>query len=520
MNRHFLERSADNGSNAITMVERLRRIVWGASILLALGASAGLQANGGPYFSDDLFGATCQDIVRSMNLHWRKPGGDWVDANGINYGEDSYSTAHIRASRQRQIVTFNLNGLIADWKSGAATSGTVFLRALSDSAAGAILFGSKEFPELEARPRLELVFDDGAIKTLQPSGDTYLACSTVNSGGAQRHFRVERDINAIVQFPLSVSELDRIRSAKLYLSVVKQYGKALSVGSFGLVLPAPGDSPLRLGLASEVRDPAELASLPSVVLVEDFETEEWMEDWDRPSPKSHAEVFGRSDNAAFEPWRGKALKVTVMAGKVQGLSINYRFKDRLGYEPEEMYFRYYLKLDENWNPTREGGKLPGFSGTYGKGGWGGRKADGTNGWTARGAFFKWRRTDSPNEEFRGIGTSIATPDIDDKYGDVLGWNIGPTGMLKKSRWYCIEQYVQLNTPGVDDGILRAWVDGRLAFERLHIRFRDVSSLKIEALWMNVYHGGTNPTPHDLTLYIDDLVIARQYIGPSPQARSN
>jgi hypothetical protein len=71
----------------------------------------------------------------------------------------------------------------------------------------------------------------------------------------------------------------------------------------------------------------------------------------------------------------------------------------------------------------------------------------------------------------------------------------------------------MNTPGQNDGVLRAWIDGRLAYERTDWRWRDVDSLKIERIWMNVYHGGTVPAPQDVHLYIDNVVIARQYIGP-------
>ena len=86
-------------------------------------------------------------------------------------------------------------------------------------------------------------------------------------------------------------------------------------------------------------------------------------------------------------------------------------------------------------------------------------------------------------------------------------------MLAKNRWYSIEQYVRLNTPGKNDGLLRTWVDGKLAFERTDLRYRDVPDLKSETLWMNVYHGGTTPTDTDLALYIDNVVIAKEYIGP-------
>jgi hypothetical protein len=71
----------------------------------------------------------------------------------------------------------------------------------------------------------------------------------------------------------------------------------------------------------------------------------------------------------------------------------------------------------------------------------------------------------------------------------------------------------MNKPGKNDGILRGWVDGRLAFEKTDVRMRDVSELKIERIWINIYHGGTWTADTDDHLFIDNVVIAKQYIGP-------
>ncbi len=39
-------------------------------------------------------------------------------------------------------------------------------------------------------------------------------------------------------------------------------------------------------------------------------------------------------------------------------------------------------------------------------------------------------------------------------------------------------------------------------------------LKIEEVWVNVYHGGSTPVPpEDIHVYLDNLVIARNPIGP-------
>ena len=151
-------------------------------------------------------------------------------------------------------------------------------------------------------------------------------------------------------------------------------------------------------------------------------------------------------------------------------------------------------------------------------GWGGRKSDGTDGWSARGAFQLTIPDGNPLAGLTPIGTYCYHADMKGQYGDIWPWLNGYRGFLENNRWYSIEQYLKLNTPGKKDGIIRAWVDGRLAFEKTDIRFRHVDKLKIEQVWMNVYHGGTRPSPYDQHLYIDNVVIARKYIGPMKRPR--
>ena len=61
--------------------------------------------------------------------------------------------------------------------------------------------------------------------------------------------------------------------------------------------------------------------------------------------------------------------------------------------------------------------------------------------------------------------------------------------------------------------------GRLAFEKKDVRMRDVPSLKIETIWLNLYHGGSRPAQSDDHLYLDNLVVARDYIGPMAPGRA-
>ena len=99
------------------------------------------------------------------------------------------------------------------------------------------------------------------------------------------------------------------------------------------------------------------------------------------------------------------------------------------------------------------------------------------------------------------------------YGSTWRWDENRFKGLKNNRWYCIEQYAKLNTPGQNDGILRGWVDGKPVFEKTDLRMRDIPDLKIENIWLNLYHGGQWTASTDDHLFIDDIIIAKEYIGP-------
>ncbi|MCP5536358.1 MAG: hypothetical protein H7A51_09015 [Akkermansiaceae bacterium] len=236
---------------------------------------------------------------------------------------------------------------------------------------------------------------------------------------------------------------------------------------------------------------------PKTIFTENFESAGWWKSWKlKKSP--------RNCSLVSQAHHGKqALRIRIEKGGHLGSSLDYTFKKTLGKEPEKIYFRYYLYLGENWNYT---GKMPGFGGTYNKAGWGGRPSDGTKGWSARGSGH------SVGNRFQ-MSSYCYHADMKGQYGDSWKWS-GP--LLEKGRWYCIEQYCQMNTPGKKDGILRAWVDGKQVFAKSDIRMRHNPSLKIEKIWFNIYYGGKATAPTECFIYLDDIAISNQYIGPKKE----
>ena len=234
----------------------------------------------------------------------------------------------------------------------------------------------------------------------------------------------------------------------------------------------------------------------------DFESANWFESWGLRAATRNTASVDRDPARKFAPHRGKALRIKLEKGGHYGTSLEYRFKKTIGSEPEEVYFRYYLRLGGDWNP-QAGGKFPGFAGTYGRAGWGGRRVNGRDGWSARGLFGARKDGKTPT------GFYCYHADMRGRYGANWWWDTG----LENNRWYCVEQYCKMNAPGKNDGVLRAWIDGKRVFDKTDVRMRDSDKLKIEFIWFNLYHGGSKAAKEDHHLYIDDVVISRQPIGP-------
>ncbi len=128
---------------------------------------------------------------------------------------------------------------------------------------------------------------------------------------------------------------------------------------------------------------------------------------------------------------------------------------------------------------------------------------------------------NPYDHLFWVGSYVYHLDQPTNYGDSITW----TGtVLGKGRWYCIEQYIKMNSivgpfdangngVAVKDGHLKVWVDGVEAYERTDFRWRRNPEMGIQGFWLNWYHGGTAPSPRDMHFRMDSVVIARSYIGP-------
>jgi len=81
-----------------------------------------------------------------------------------------------------------------------------------------------------------------------------------------------------------------------------------------------------------------------------------------------------------------------------------------------------------------------------------------------------------------------------------------------NRWYCYELMVKANTPGLRDGRVAIWIDGTLIADFQNVRLRDVDTLKIDTVELDLYIKA-NTVPTDSVKWYDNVVIATSYIGP-------
>jgi len=487
-----------------------RRHHWLAWLCLAAVALPSPAAT----FGDGPGGATCIHFSSTGRLAWMQPGGDWVDASGKLHGDQAFAEATMASASSAQPVSWDVLPLMAEWTRGRVPNGTLLLRIAPGAPAGPVNFASREHADRSIAPLLTVKWDDGQVERLNAIADTFFACPTVKNLGSSTLLRVGADMTTLLEFPFKPRPGHTVSSLSLSLSPLKLYGRSPRVGIYGPQLPRPaGPAWTERGLSMAMEHDAGIAKHKDVLYAQNFDDDSWKSFITGPKTEASLRTLSEDKARLFVPLDRKALAVTIPKGGSIALNHNLRFAQWPGGEPDEAYFRYHLRLADNWNPVVDGGKLPGFAGTYGVAGWGMRRSDGTNGWSARGAFMRHDAQGEPDSPWRPIGTYAYTASNEGRSGLVWGWNLGPTGRLTRNRWYSIEQYLKLNTPGQTNGVYRAWVDGALVFERTDLHWRDVTTLKIESVWLNVFHGGTAKTDRDLTLYMDNLVVARGYIGP-------
>lgn len=236
----------------------------------------------------------------------------------------------------------------------------------------------------------------------------------------------------------------------------------------------------------------------SVLVFDDFEEEDWTPYWGDAYEDRNTRV--RTTDPAHVFKGTAACEEQHQEGSHNPFDLQQRFEGH-----DEVYLRWYTMLDEGYT-VDQGVKMSGLAARdetqpY-KGA--GVKASGIDKFTCRVTLHRdW----TPVFYFYH-------PDQRGIYGDIGPQNVGEPVKLTTMRWTCIEVMLKANQAPKKDGKIKLWIDGELKGHYDGLRFRDVNTLKIDRCSLSAYFGGKWSSPKDQRRWVDDYVVATEYIGPA------
>ncbi len=289
------------------------------------------------------------------------------------------------------------------------------------------------------------------------------------------------------------------------------------------------------GIAAKYAGDVGIEKDPAVLFHDDFEEASTPEDlrrrWD--NAVHHTKWIRIAEEAANVHGGRKALEFTVP--KQDSMLANTVAK-RLKEEQDVVFLRYYSKFDRGFDQVGSSHNGASISAHYFKGSQAtaGQPADGTNKFLC--GFENWRAdADTPAPGHLNIycyhpGQATGFGDHFFPSGKVLPNSSARSGAAtfgrdfvarkdiipERDRWTCHEFMVKANTVGKRDGRIACWLDGRLIADFPGLRFRDVETLKIDVVKVEL-HIGKN-TIRENKKWFDDVVAAKSYIGPVAKKR--
>ena len=286
----------------------------------------------------------------------------------------------------------------------------------------------------------------------------------------------------------------------------------LPEGNTGIATKYPGD----VGIAGD----------PAVIFADDFESYTKAADigkrWDNMYQNQYIAIATTAANV----YAGKqALEFTLPQ---QAAELSDATEKIVSPELDVLFLRYYGKFQSPYDVTGSSHNGSSISAHYTVNGQStpGVPANGTNKFLAN--LENWRgdtTTASPGD----LNIYVYQPEQRSQWGDhffptglvmpntSIPFDFGPDFVSRPDiineldRWYSYELMVKANTPGLRDGRIAAWLDGKLVMDFPNLRLRDVTSLTIDRFAL-CFHIGSNPNGESKKWY-DNVVAAKSYIGP-------
>lgn len=293
------------------------------------------------------------------------------------------------------------------------------------------------------------------------------------------------------------------------------------VACFGIIGYSQSSAPPSLpegnvGIAASYPNDAGITADPKVLFADAFEGYTSISQFTSSGNYSN---YYQSSNLALDTttfFRGtKALRIRMPS---TGIEVSNALVKRISPTRDSLFMRVYARYAPNYagvnaahNPLRISGAYTGP----------GRRPNGTDFFLVNIEHSKWGSEAEPGYTH----AYVYHPEQDDVYGE--HWysdgivsngaqSFGPHFISRprvipqRGEWISYEVLVQLNTPGIRDGRVAVWQDGKLIADWVSLRFRDVSTVKIDEIQLE--NGGQGSAQQNDKWY-DNLVLATSYIGP-------
>lgn len=215
-------------------------------------------------------------------------------------------------------------------------------------------------------------------------------------------------------------------------------------------------------------------------------------EWNNPSwsrgPSEGRVAIVSSDDSLD----GKSMQVAFPQGAVGLRAGGAAWFLGLGRSYNRLLCSYRFRFAPGFDFVR-GGKLPGLAG--GAANTGGKKPNGTDGWSARLMWHSGGR----------LSAYVYHPDQPRNYGEDFFFSSSASAGV----WHEVTMRVTMNTPGIRDGSIECWLNGDNVLNERNIRFRDVPSLGADQFYFCTFFGGNTsswaPTRNE-TITFDDFTV--------------
>jgi len=291
----------------------------------------------------------------------------------------------------------------------------------------------------------------------------------------------------------------------------------LCVVTVAVAMAQEGATP-KLGLAARYPGDKGIGRDPEVIFADGFESGDssaWNEG-DRRAEQHPVVIVSNAHNVHSGKY---AARADFVKGESQAGGLSHSFLP--GYD--EIYVRWYVKFSPNFVVENDlhHQRIQG------------RKSRGQREWVSAGskprgddafsagvdAYTRWKKLPGAGAfHFYSYFPTMKAGWQNKYWGNTT--NAEDPIMIKNDTWYCVEHHCKVNTVADDgtylaDGVQELWVNG---VHQILVRdrvWRTSDILKCNAVSMGFWM--TKPPEQDQQMWIDDVVVARAYIGPMVSA---